>query len=314
VKLFKVLFSVLVIGAVVLGVMEYKKLKENPESPEHPCSWYKPKALGNRLIENFYLTASSMSNLEELNQRCECDKLISNGKFRKFYKNLAWERKDHLIAYNSSAESAWNQIDENGNEKANYLEFWQTMRPVVKDFYQKNIKSIKIEYPIVHFRCSDAPLVRNPDMHLVKVASVKWMADKIKERGYSKVIMLSCNGFRRIGKESQKACDSYTEFYVETLKSYGIEVEVQCNDTFKDLALMIYSPLLVSLNASSFAFIAGVSKDPQNYIACNMGSERNGQYSMQTAADWILDHNAPLLHKDVKDYYDTDSVIKQLQE
>ena len=135
------------------------------------------------------------------------------------------------------------------------------------------------------------------------------MAEQIKSRGYDKLIILSCNNHRTL---DQSSCAKYIEFYSELFSKFDIKVETQCNSILKDFALMVYSPLLVSLNASSYSFMAGIAKNPQDYISCNMGLENQGKYVLQENVDWVLDNRAPLLHKDVKDYNNTDEVIALL--
>ena len=306
----------IVVLAVLIGgaLFVWKQSRPQPLNviSEDSCAWFTPSAVGNMLVEYFYLTNSKNAIDEKIARRCDCDKQIENDILREFYSKLVWERQPDLIDYSSIPPSAWNQINDDGSEKANYLQFWQHVRPSVRAFYEKNIQRIEIPYPIVHFRCSDSPFIRNNEMHLVKVSTVKWIADKIKAKGFSKVIMLNCQGHQLKGKSSQKSCIKYADFYVEQLKNNGLEVELQCNEMFKDFAMMIYSPLLVSLNSSSFSFIAGISKNPNDYVSCNMGAERDGVYYFQTNADWAIDHNQPVLHKDVARYGKVADVIDML--
>jgi hypothetical protein len=274
--------------------------------------YFKPSgtnSLGNRLSEYFYFTNTKFASEQKLIKEQARNARNKKSELRAFYKTLDWVRQKTLIDYQSEPRSAWNQIDENGHKKNNYLLYWQTIRPLIHTVYEKNIIDLKPQYPVVHFRCSDAPFIKHGYYHLTKSKSVQWMAQKIKERGFSKVTVLSCNAHLRQDKNS---CAKYVNFYADIFKSSGIEVEFQCNSIVQDFSMMIYSPLLVSLNASSFSFMAGISKKPQDYISCNMGIESNNGYLRQTDADWILDHEEPLLHENVDDYNNVDDVLRKL--
>ena len=122
--------------------------------------------------------------------------------------------------------------------------------------------------------------------------------------------MISCNTHQ---KWDGKSCKAYIDYYTKIFNRHGIKIANRCGDIFDDLALMVYSPLLVSLNSSSYAFIAGVVKDPNSYISCNMGTEVNNKYVLQSTADWIIDTREPLLHRDVQDYTNTNNVITKLE-
>ena len=50
--------------------------------------------------------------------------------------------------------------------------------------------------------------------------------------------------------------------------------------------------------------MAGISKDPINYMSNNMGEEINNEFIKQTEGDWIYSSYEPILHKDIKNYYD----------
>jgi len=272
----------------------------------------KPSAtnsLGNRLAEYFYYINTSVASNEKLSQEQQRNIRNKESDLRKFYKKLDWTRQKEIVNYHSEPRGSWNQINSDGNRKLNYLAYWQSIRPFVHSVYEKNIDKVSAEYPVIHFRCSDIPFMKYEYYHLTKATSVKWMADKIKERGFAKAILLSCNEHLTL---DQKSCAQYVDFYIDLFNSYGIEIEKQCNTIFKDFAMMVYSPLLVSLNSSSFAFMAGISKNPRDYVSCNMGMEYHGVYVLQTEADWLLDPREPLLHKNVEDYHQVEEVIKEL--
>lgn len=228
---------------------------------------------------------------------------------KQFYQSLNWHYSIKAVSFASDSRAAWNQINYDGTYKPNFLHFWQNLRPLMQDIYAKTLPNNTTPYPVVHFRCSDSPFNKHFQYHIPTRASVEWMAQLIKNRGYDKVILLNCNAHRSL---DQNSCAKYTDYYRRIFTSAGLGVQMQCSSIFNDFAAMVRSPLLVSLNQSSFSFLAGVAKDPHDYIACNMGIEIDGKYILQTEADWILDPRPPLLHTQVLDYNQADTVIAQL--
>ncbi len=284
------------------------------------CSifWYFPIAekkkdfvpLGNVLARYFHFINTSDASNDEVLERFVIDtRNVTDRKLQAFYKNFDWSVQPTPIRYKSSGDSSWNQLNPDGSHKTNYLNYWQNIRPMVKKLYETNVAAKPVEYPVVHFRCSDTPFNKHNQYHMTTSSSVEWMADQIKSRGYDEIILLSCNSHLSLDYDS---CASYIRYYSDIFATSGIRVNQQCSSIYDDFFTMVYSPLLISLNSSSFSFMAGVAKDPDDYISCNMGIEVDGVYYVQTGADWILDPNQPLLHSDVRDYHDTLDVISRL--
>lgn len=263
--------------------------------------------LGNVLSAYFYNKHTATPNLYT-NYELHLAK-VTDYKLKKFYKQLDWHNKGTQIDFTSDIDATWQMYTQKGVAKLNYMQYWQTIRPQMQDFYTKTITPLQVKSPVVHFRCSDAPFVEHPLYHLTKATTVNWIIANIKERGFNDVIMLSCNKHRRV---KNNPCSDYLKFYVGLFNQAGIKVTTQCHDVYKDFAMMVHSPLLVSLNESSFAFIAGIAKDPNDYISCNFGREHEGSYLEHTEADWLMSANAPLLHKDVANYFDVAAVLTQL--
>lgn len=279
-------------------------------------SWYlfyihDPYPLGNTLAKYFY-DINGVSVVEyDVNELFMVDvENVTGFKLKKFCKEIDWSLKGSPIAYQSDGSSSWNQLNRDGSAKENYLNYWQATRTLANKFYADNIDKMYINDPVIHFRCSDIPFIKHRQYHMTKAASVRWMADQVKSRGYDKVILLSCNSHHGLDSDS---CAKYIDFYTGLLEQSGIAVTRQCKSIYYDFATMVNSPLLVSLNSSSYSFMAGIAKDPANYISCNMGIEVEGVYYLQTEADWVLDVNPPLLHKDVSSYHDVTDVIRKLE-
>jgi hypothetical protein len=264
--------------------------------------------MGNILSAYFFITHTAQTD-DPLGHK-NMAAMSTNHELKRLYKKLDWNKKYAQVDFVAKTDDAWHEIGYDHKPKPNYLLFWQTVRPTMQQIYAQNIKPVDITVPVVHFRCSDSPFNKHLQYHIPKTETVKWMADQVKERGYKQVVILCCN--RHWSKDNNNSCDEYANFYGQIFKDAGIDYSIQCNSIMQDFAMMVYTPLLISLNQSSYSFIAGVSKDPKNYISCNMGRETHEGYILQQNADWILDNREPLLHTEVKDYNNPADVIKKL--
>lgn len=268
-----------------------------------------PTPMGNKLVSYFYYI-NTHTNEYLIEEHKNDMRILKNSALSEFYSKLQWQPQDNVINFKSEPRAAWQQLNQDGTHKENFLEFWQTVRLQSRKLYHSNITYNSIEVPVVHFRCSDSPFNKHNRYHMTKASTVQWMAEQIRKRGFTELIILNCNDH---GSLDQNSCAKYVNFYTQIFNESGISVSEQCNSVIQDFAMMVYTPLLVTLNASSLSFMAGISKDPQDYISCNMGLEKtDGEYVLQTQADWILSNDKPILHKDVADYNDTEDVIKRL--
>lgn len=286
-----------------------KRFVPNSSSPLKPIH-LNPTPLGNSLSIYFYYISQMQD--EDLLQRHKLNLEFKNERdLQTFYRKLNWGLRVKNVAYKSEPLAAWNQIGFDGVVKPNYMQYWQTLRPLIQEIFASSLPPIVSNVPVVHFRCSDAPFIKHTQYHLPKVSSVLWITEQIKQRGYDEVLMLCCTSHGGLYGDN---CSKYVDFYKQLFVKENIDVHVRCNSVMEDFALMVNSPLLVSLNASSFSFMAGISKDPKNWISANMGTEVEGTYHLQTNVDWILDPNPPLLHTQVDTYSDTQRVFAQLRD
>lgn len=298
------------VGAVTIYLLNARQLHSSLADTLPNKKLVASSPLGNVLATYFYYIAAK-PDPELLAIHTQMVNHMVTSELQTFYQSLDWSTKVPLIEYDSSPRSAWHELDAKGNPKANYLLYWSSLRSFMQQIYVANLPPIDIQHPVVHFRCSDSPFNKHNEYHIPKASSVTWMAQQIKKRGYNKITMLSCNSHRSL---DQNSCQKYSEYYAQIFSDAGIEVQTQCNSILFDFALMVHSPVLVALNASSFSFMAGVAKDPNNFISCNMGKEIKGKYYLQTNADWVLDPAEPLLHSQVKDYNNTKDVIAKLHD
>jgi len=211
--------------------------------------------------------------------------------------------------------------------KQYYMPFWSGNRQILNRFYSTVLTKTNVELPVIHFRCSDIPFNRHISYHIPKKNMIVWVANILKEKKMNQAIFLTCNKHLSSSNEKQ-LCSKFKDIYIELFKNEGITLILSCNDVRTDLATMFYSPLLISLNNSSFAFAIGISKPPDQFITSNLGEEsfnleqrnhenlREGKHAVhfgqrnryllndQNIFDWRYFHEPPLLHRDVKDYHD----------
>ena len=93
----------------------------------------------------------------------------------------------------------------------------------------------------------------------------------------------------------------------------ALKVQKQCHTIVKDLALMIQTPLLVALNSSSYSFIAGIAKDPQDFVSCNFRTEHDGKFLTHTPKQIGSKIRGRLCcTAEVDDYYNVTEILKKL--
>lgn len=258
--------------------------------------------IGNQII--FHLSNSIKQTLYKTQ--------LLNIKLEKFPKYITFNEKERhdlkklqikkilQLRYKVFIPCAWDQ-----SYRHEYTKYWSIIRSKLNSLYSDILPTKrKTNVPVIHFRCSDIPMVRHSFYHIPKKESILWVCELMKNRGYKKAILLSCNSHLSNNKKKQQ-CTMFKDFYIDIFKNQGIMIETQCNALYEDMSLMFHSPLLISLNVSSFSFIIGISKDPSTYCSALMGRERDRKYeSNPELQDWIVNPTIPLLHCEVKDYYD----------
>lgn len=194
--------------------------------------------------------------------------------------------------------------------------FWLIMKPLINqilnDTFEKNNLEKDVECPVIHFRCSDTPFVRNGYYFFQKYKFFKDSLDSIKrEKGinYKKVKLLSCN-FHKSTDKNSKTCNVYANSLKDFLENNGYEVIIQCNSNIDDFATIFYAPAIIS-TCSSFSFIAGFFSNglfiSEGHYDCNINKKKCGD-----CGKW-LKNGYSISHNDIKDYYNTDEVIRLLK-
>lgn len=198
-------------------------------------------------------------------------------------------------------------------------QFWDVMKPTIhsmlNDTFIKNNLKIKVKHPVIHFRCSDVPFIKNPHYHLVKYSFYKDALEesfkKCKKR-YKKIIVLSCHDHRS-DERSKKACSMYLQSLLEYLGSLGYITHLQCKSNLFDFATLFYAPIVISAG-SSFSFMSAYFGNGV-FISEGHFTDKPNKKDVKLCldcGDW-LKRGYSIFHEDVVDYYDTELVISKLK-
>ena len=179
--------------------------------------------------------------------------------------------------FNIEDVALWSRTRWSQDIKQYYMPFWSVNSQILNRFYSTVFTKTNVELPVIHFRCSDIPFNRHIAYHIPKKNMIVWVANILKEKKMNQAIFLTCN--KHLSSSNQKQlCSKIKDIYIELFKNEGIALIPTCNDVRTDLETMFYSPLLISLNNSSFAFAIGISKPPDQFITSNLGEELCEKY------------------------------------
>jgi hypothetical protein len=214
--------------------------------------------------------------------------------------------------------------------------FWLCMKDIVhkiidNSLIKSNLKK-KVEYPVIHFRCSDTPFVRHPQYHFQKYTFYKEALNKINletNKNYNKVLLISCS-FHKSDKYIKESCDIYTKSLADYLKSIDYDSIIQCHTNIEDFATLFYAPAVISIG-SSFSFMSGFFGKGVFISGGHLEENMDYYYDYDTdiikkeehctiCDKWLInkyDIKHRLIDKNnskkVIDYYDTEKVIKILE-
>jgi hypothetical protein len=200
----------------------------------------------------------------------------------------------------------WDDVEE-------YVSYWKN--PNKATFQHQFIKDLKIdtgknktEYegiPVIHFRCSDVPFVKNNCYKLPKKEIGDEVLRILKDRGYTEVIWLS-NSNHREKSCTKGACEQYGKYYRDLLQGIKI-IEISDGTKEEDFMLMHNSPLVIGFIASSFSMMSKIH-DLDNYKVV-YGSKHVENIDL---IPWSIKGVDCLSHEKVKDYCNSEDVIKEL--
>jgi hypothetical protein len=210
------------------------------------------------------------------------------------------------IELNLSIKHGLWQVKNNRIEK-----FWLIMKPLMKEIIDNALKKSglykKVQYPVIHFRCSDIPFIRHKQYKLQKYTFYRDSLNNIKKQSsvnYDTVILLTSN-VHRSNINNKKACDIYLNGIKNYIESIGYKVIIQSKSKEEDFATLFYAPVVIS-PGSSFSFMGGFFNDGL-FIS-------EGHQSLCTNCGKWLVSGYSIDHKKVKNYYDTSNVLSILNE
>jgi len=190
------------------------------------------------------------------------------------------------------------------------MNFWMCMKDLIHNMIDNALRKsdlyMEVKEPLIHFRCADAPFVKNIQYHFVKYEFYKNALEKIYEKSPShnkKVVILSCNTHRSNDK-MKDSCIKYTDYLVDYLKDNGYEPDLQCDTNLNDFARMFYAPGVISIG-SSYSFLAGFFGSG-NFISSEHVMEHEKERKCTICDSWMLEGRVK--HKDIPDYYDYETV------
>lgn len=274
--------------------------------------------IGNYLVVYFYLMGKSFLRGNDFNYNLKDVKFIKDlPSFVPLNKDI----ENQFIEYNFTLDELYNE------EKKIILvamwtiinerreQFWLIMKPQINQILDealiKNNLNTNIDYPVIHFRCSDTPFIRNGFYFFQKYKFFKDSLEEIKKMkniNYDKVILLSCNSHKSNDKNSD-SCNIYANSLQDYLENLGYEVIIKCESNLEDFATMFYAPAVIS-TCSSFSFIAGFFSNgifiSEGHYDCN-----NDKIKCDSCDNW-LKNGYSIPHNEIDDYYNTDLVIQKL--
>ncbi len=110
--------------------------------------------------------------------------------------------------------------------------------------------------------------------------------------------------------KNKECCSFYVDQLKLYLESFNYKIIIECNDINTDFALMFYAPAVIS-NGSSMSFMSGffgngIFISEGHFREIDGKIEKNNNHG-----DWLVEGYS-ILHKDVKNYYDKEEVLKLL--
>jgi len=197
------------------------------------------------------------------------------------------------------------------NEKINII-MKPLMNHLINEALVKSNLVKNIEYPVIHFRCADAPFIKNPHYYLQRYEYFKKALEYINSKSnikYNKVILLSCVTHLS-NEEKKKACVIYANELKKYIESLKYEVIMMCSTNLDDFSTIFYAPGVIS-TSSSFSFMSGYFGNGVYVQPSILNIEKNTD-KCSDCDDWVI-KGYNVNHNDVNDYHDTDKVIGMLK-
>jgi len=300
------LFSVILI---ILLYLIYKKKGLNLEGAEDV-----PLTVGNYTCQYFHKLAVSILKKEDYRRE------LPDYDFIKYlpshlpykYDNIRNEFLKNGIDLNYFETIQTNDVSTWCLKDQKSEKIWTIMKPLIQEIYDDAFSKSglvkKIEYPVIHFRCADTPFNLHRQYHFQKYEFYKKALNDIskKIKKYDTIIISYCNS--HFSNDNDKAkCDIYSESLAKYLVSIGYKSIIKCQSNLDDFATMYYAPAVIS-SGSSYSFMSGFFGKG---LFISSGHQDEGEPEFDGIGDWLY-NGYNVMHSEVPDYYDTDSVIKIL--
>lgn len=206
--------------------------------------------------------------------------------------------------------------------------FWLAMRPLIREmletvFHETGVSlNTRVYLPVIHFRCSDVPFVKNMHYHFVRYSFYRdCLAEAEKKSGtsFGKVLLLSCHEHNS-SSDYMTNCQVYKASLIQYLKgSLGLTVIARCGTPVQDFATMFYAPVVLSAG-SSFSFMSGffghgifLSEGHFTDLSGKPSKKyKNSKGCQDDCGEWLRTGYS-IMHSEVDSYQDTDHVISLLK-
>ncbi|MCP5509359.1 MAG: hypothetical protein H7A39_02985 [Chlamydiales bacterium] len=208
--------------------------------------------------------------------------------------------------------------------KVEYCTYIDIIREISQKIIPETLEELnlkpKIDVPVIHYRLSDVPFCRSLSHHLQYYAYYEMALDKLKaegidvseivvlytfKNGYHKNLNISRDQFIEINKE-------YLNDFIGHLNSKGYKVTVQSKSVLEDFATMVFAPAVIG-SESMFCLFSGLAnKHP--IIFPLLGKEHQNHYGPTHNIPAFISPIQPLLHCNVKNYYDYKDVFAKLRQ
>ena len=267
--------------------------------------------LGNRLCEYFARMGQAFVN--------EIDFSINNDEFNLIFlrdlpRTVLCEKGDkNLLKFLRGIEfhnmySLWEL-----NSNFRYL-FWLFMKPKINSILTEVIKQNRlvktITFPVIHFRCSDVPFIRHSVYHFQKYSFFTDSLEELSQKGIDTSTVYLMFYFNHSNEHRQHLCQIYLNSLKSHIERCGYNVIlVNTMSSLDDFSILFHAPAVIS-TCSSFSFFAGFFNNGL-FITEGHYSE-DVQLENTSCAGDCLRKGYSLNHREVQDYDDTETVIKQL--
>lgn len=211
---------------------------------------------------------------------------------------------------------------------AEYITFWKAVAPYLRSWYYKSIgqtgpvrlgtmgerfltTKAKMTTPhfVLYFRCSDTPFVRHETYTLFGKTFIQRCVARYKQKYAHAEFHLqtgSCMYKKRKNNnqnERTHACCAYANWVTGICKAEGVNVRIISGTMESDFANLVTAKEVWS-SPSSFVLVARLCGHGVNATPDEKGKAWFGMH--------MPVHTEKLKHHKVKDYFDTTSVIRQL--